>query len=305
MSFDVTGLLHYFRERSANAVSSQAPGAPIAAPAGSFSGALDAARDKDVLSALMPDPDAASASDLRIAFNPSEIRLPVDKSLRSPEAGAKVPPPAAHRAAEAAGLSQPAIVQLADKTIAAPGPQDALIPPLTREEETSLTAQAQRDLASVARGQAKRLLAEKSQSGDAKPERIKDLDPLQSKNLAPADQLLSAARSLLGRPYRAGGESPRAGFDCSGFTSYVYGKCGLGLPRNSREQFAEGREIAASELKRGDLVFFGSKKHISHVGIYAGDGKFIHSGSESGHVKVSDLADAYWQGRLVGCRRLL
>jgi cell wall-associated NlpC family hydrolase len=291
-------MLQYFRERHVSVVSGQAPSAPGAAPARDFSGALDAARERAVLAALMPDTNSPPTNELRIEFNPSEIRLPVDKSLRSPEAGPAAAPRLSTNAA-AANLPQTVTGQQAQGTTAALGPQDAM----TAEEESRLTAQAQNDLLAIARRNAKRLLAERSQAGETKPERIKDLDPVQ--NLPPAEQLLSAARSLLGRPYRSGGESPRAGFDCSGFTSYVYGKCGVELPRNSRQQFTEGREIAPSELKKGDLVFFGHKKHISHVGIYVGDGKFIHSGSESGHVKISDLSDPYWQGRLAGCRRLL
>jgi len=303
MSFDVAGMLQYFRERQVSAISGPTQSAPRVAAATDFSSALGAAHDKAVLAALMPDPNAPHPNELRIAFNPSEIRLPVNKSLRSPEARPSEPPrPAAN--ADPAGPADPAQSATGEETpgaTAAPESQDAM----TSEEETRVTAQAQRDLLAIARRNAKRLLAENSRDGESKPERIKGFDPLQNQNLPPAEQLLSAAKSLLGKPYHSGGESPRAGFDCSGFTSYVYGKCGLELPRNSRGQFAEGRDIPPSELKKGDLVFFGHKKHIAHVGIYVGDGKFIHSGSESGHVKISDLSDPYWQGRLAGCRRLL
>ncbi|MBF0481995.1 MAG: C40 family peptidase [Desulfovibrionaceae bacterium] len=298
MSYDVAGMLQYMRERQVNALSGQAQSAPRAAPGADFSGALDAAHDKAVLSALMPDPNAPAFNERRFAFDPSRIRLPVDKSLRHPDAP---PDEATPRAAAIANAAETAACREMQDEAALPGQPSAM----TAAEESRLATQAQNDLAAIARHNAKLPIAGKSRAGLPEPERIKDLDPLQSQNQPPAERLLGAAQSLLGKPYRSGGESPRAGFDCSGFTSYVYGKMGLELPRNSRQQFAEGREIAPSELKKGDLVFFGSKKHISHVGIYAGDGKFIHSGSESGHVKISDLSDPYWKNRLAGCRRLL
>jgi len=307
MSFDVAGMLQYFRERHVNAISGPTQGAPGGAPAADFPGALETARTGQAGQTAQTGrpatpPQSPASGELRLAFNPSEIRLPVDRRLRSPEApAAELALPSAPSAGPAASLSGEAAGQKPQYAAVSSAAPDAL----SAEEEARLTDKAGNDLAAIARHNAKFLLAAKRQAVDAKPERIKDLDPVQNQNLAPGERLLSAAKSLLGRPYQSGGESPRAGFDCSGFTSYVYGKCGVELPRNSRGQFAEGREIAPSELKNGDLVFFGGKKHISHVGIYAGDGKFIHSGSETGHVKISDLSDPYWKGRLAGCRRLL
>ncbi|GFK93345.1 Gamma-DL-glutamyl hydrolase [Fundidesulfovibrio magnetotacticus] len=123
---------------------------------------------------------------------------------------------------------------------------------------------------------------------------------------APPDPatLIRTARSLLGKPYVPGGESPRRGFDCSGLTSYVYGKSGLDLPRSSREQFREGRPVTREDLKPGDLVFFG-KKGVHHVGIYVDDGRFVHAASTPGAVKEGSLDDPFWNASFAGARRLI
>lgn len=126
-------------------------------------------------------------------------------------------------------------------------------------------------------------------------------------------RLLGAASSQLGRGYVYGGATP-AGFDCSGFTSWAYAKAGASLPRTSGQQFRAGTPVAASALRPGDLVFFGSGsagssggggERVGHVGIYLSQGRFIHSSRHSGQVAVDDLSGAYWSKNYAGARRVL
>jgi len=117
-------------------------------------------------------------------------------------------------------------------------------------------------------------------------------------------QLIALAFSQIGTLYRPGGTEPSTGFDCSGFTSWVYSKLGVNLPRSSREQFHEGKVIPKSQLRKGDLVFFGNKKRITHVGIYLEDDKFIHSSSSGDTVKISSLNDPTWVRKFTGARRV-
>lgn len=117
--------------------------------------------------------------------------------------------------------------------------------------------------------------------------------------------LIDYAHEYLGTPYKYGGATP-AGFDCSGFTYYVFGQFGYSLNRSSSSQINNGEEITKSELLPGDLVFFSrSGKAVGHVGIYIGDNKFIHSTSPGDVVSVTDLDDTYYAKRYVGARRIL
>lgn len=105
--------------------------------------------------------------------------------------------------------------------------------------------------------------------------------------------------------YRRGGSDPKTGFDCSGFVRYVYQhSLGAILPGNSASQFDAGANVARSDMKIGDLVFFRTHgKRVSHVGIYLGDNRFIHSPSTGKRVSVSSLDEAYWAHRFAGARR--
>ncbi|MBV6459014.1 MAG: hypothetical protein HONBIEJF_02153 [Fimbriimonadaceae bacterium] len=117
--------------------------------------------------------------------------------------------------------------------------------------------------------------------------------------------LLDKAYSLRGTRYRYGGTS-RNGFDCSGFAGYVYKSQGVKLPRTSREQSKVGQKVSKGSLQKGDLVFFKTRggSRVSHVGIYAGNGKFIHASSGSGRVRVNSLSDGYYSRRFAGARRV-
>ena len=121
-----------------------------------------------------------------------------------------------------------------------------------------------------------------------------------------ASELVIQAMGLLGVPYKLGGTSEEKGFDCSGFVRYMYEKSvGLVLPRRAEDQANATEEISRSELKPGDLVFFNTlKRTFSHVGIYVGDGKFIHAPRPGKAVRVDDMREAYWQKRFNGARRV-
>ncbi len=101
------------------------------------------------------------------------------------------------------------------------------------------------------------------------------------------EYVLEVAKRYLGLAYTYGGTSPSTGFDCSGFTQYVMAQAGISIPRVSNEQAKAGKSVSYSDLRAGDLVFFNSP--VSHVGIYLGNGKFIHSPKTGDVVKITDL----------------
>jgi len=121
----------------------------------------------------------------------------------------------------------------------------------------------------------------------------------------PFDHLVKTAFTQLGKYYRSGGTEPGTGFDCSGFTSWVFAANGINLPRSSREQFLEGKVIDRNQLQSGDLVFFRKKKTISHVGIYLENGQFIHSSRKGDTVKISSLSEPIWEQHFAGARRIV
>ena len=121
-----------------------------------------------------------------------------------------------------------------------------------------------------------------------------------------ATDLVVQAMGLLGVPYRRGGANENTGFDCSGFVRHLYEQSiGLVLPRRADEQAKVTESIDRNELKPGDLVFFNTmRRTFSHVGIYMGDGKFIHSPHTGASVRVDDMREAYWNKRFTGARRV-
>ena len=120
-------------------------------------------------------------------------------------------------------------------------------------------------------------------------------------------ELVVAAMGALGVPYRRGGNSYESGFDCSGFVRAVYEQTlGLTLPRVAAQQAAATHVIERSELQPGDLVFFNTlRRRFSHVGIYVGDNKFIHSPKPGASVRIEDLRVNYWNRRFDGARRVV
>jgi len=115
------------------------------------------------------------------------------------------------------------------------------------------------------------------------------------------------ALGLVGTPYRYGGNTPESGFDCSGLVTYVYrDMLALNLPRTSRELAAvQGPKIAPERLAAGDLVFFGKRGNVWHVGIYVGEGRFVHAPSTGGTVRLDSLDGAYWRDHYSGAKRVL
>ncbi|MDP4188535.1 MAG: C40 family peptidase [Bacteroidota bacterium] len=111
-------------------------------------------------------------------------------------------------------------------------------------------------------------------------------------------QILDTAKQYLGVRYARGGQSEN-GFDCSGFVRYVYSKLGIEIPRNSASQFLAGKTVGKDSINVGDLVFFRCRGHrnISHVGIYIGDDKFIHSPRRGKSVSISSLNEPYWRNK--------
>ncbi|MBS1722066.1 MAG: C40 family peptidase [Armatimonadetes bacterium] len=119
------------------------------------------------------------------------------------------------------------------------------------------------------------------------------------------DGVIGTAMQNMGVRYRWGGTSTN-GFDCSGLTSYVYSRHGVRLPRTAKEQSTRGQAVGRDGLQKGDLVFFKTTRsdRVSHVGIYIGDGKFVHASSGGGRVRVNNISDNYYSKRFAGARRV-
>lgn len=112
------------------------------------------------------------------------------------------------------------------------------------------------------------------------------------------------AERFVGIPYKWGGDNVVDGMDCSGFVRAVYNLCGLSIPRTSRDQFSAGDQVTKEDLKDGDLVFFGaSVDAINHVGIYVGNGKFVHAPRRGEEIRVSEVNESYFERRFIGARR--
>ena len=112
------------------------------------------------------------------------------------------------------------------------------------------------------------------------------------------------AERFVGIPYRWGGDTVVDGMDCSGFVRAVYNLCGVNIPRTSREQYRVGEVVGREELKDGDLVFFGaSSDEINHVGIFVGNGRFVHAPRRGDDIKVSAMDESYFMKRFVGAKR--
>jgi cell wall-associated NlpC family hydrolase len=119
----------------------------------------------------------------------------------------------------------------------------------------------------------------------------------------PASQVVNLATGFIGTPYRWGGATP-AGFDCSGLVYYTYRKAGFTVPRTSQEQYRAATPVPIGRAKPGDLVFFGRRGTITHVGIYIGDERFIHAPESGRAVTIAHLGNGYYRQRFAGAGRL-
>jgi cell wall-associated NlpC family hydrolase len=140
-------------------------------------------------------------------------------------------------------------------------------------------------------------------TGDHRGHRI-DAAP---RDPASANAVLMRALGLVGTPYRYGGNTPESGFDCSGLVNYVFrDMLDLRLPRTSRELAAiQGPRIAPDRLAPADLVFFGRGGEVSHVGIYVGEGRFVHAPRTGGTVRLDRLDGPWWRDHYTGAKRVL
>lgn len=117
-------------------------------------------------------------------------------------------------------------------------------------------------------------------------------------------EIVKTAESFIGLPYKWGGSSPKTGFDCSGLSMAVYRLNGLNLPRTSEEQYSTGAPKDRKEVYEGDLVFFKTTngRVVSHVGIYTGQGKFIHAPGKGKDIRVDSLSNTYYAVRYAGAK---
>ncbi len=118
------------------------------------------------------------------------------------------------------------------------------------------------------------------------------------------EKIVGIAEGLIGTRYRYGGESPKAGFDCSGLVFYSFEQMGLKVPRTAADQRKAAERIGRDDLEPGDLVFFRSSKgRVDHVGIYAGEGRFIHAPNSGSVVSYAYLDDPYYRSHFVSAGR--
>ena len=124
--------------------------------------------------------------------------------------------------------------------------------------------------------------------------------------IAPGNQVADLAQQYVGSRYIWGGSSP-AGFDCTGFVMFVFSQFGVSLPHNEAGQLAAGDRISSYDLQAGDVLVFANtyRAGLSHVGIYLGDGQFVHAVDERHGVQINNLWDGYWGPRFVGAAREL
>jgi cell wall-associated NlpC family hydrolase len=130
--------------------------------------------------------------------------------------------------------------------------------------------------------------------------------PTRHKGEVSANDILFRAIALVGTPYRYGGNTPQGGFDCSGLVEYVFRDvAGIVLPRTAQEISEIGApDVNRDRLESGDLVFFHQSRRVSHVGIYVGEGRFVHAPNEGGTVRLDHLDDDYWNKHFSGAKRI-
>ena len=149
-------------------------------------------------------------------------------------------------------------------------------------------------------------LIEQPRASNSEQKLLSRLDAVRHSVVDHTSDLVLTAMGFLGVPYRRGGNSAETGFDCSGLVREIYGQTiGLMLPRRADQQAAATETIEKKDLKPGDLVFFNTmRRTFSHVGIYVGEGKFIHAPRTGASVRVESMQTSYWARRFDGARRV-
>ncbi len=153
-------------------------------------------------------------------------------------------------------------------------------------------------------------IADPTPPRDAGADRIPSRNAAADRTLPPDAAALGPeaalrAVALIGVPYRWGGNRPATGLDCSGLVHHVFGEIGLATPRDTRGLSRAGATVARKSLQPGDLVFFNTlRRAYSHVGIYLGDGRFVHAPSAGAEVRIESMNASYWRQRYNGARRL-
>jgi len=204
--------------------------------------------------------------------------------------------------------SEPAEAVVApDETVTSETVQGQEDPPTVTETESpdpaSVVATAETQTPS-----AKDKPAEVPAKASAKAQMVAAFEAMANQPMAPHPPGFRAAQIALdyiGVKYRWGGMSVEKGMDCSGFVKTVYALCGINLPRTSAEQYHRGKPVKSDELAVGDMVFFGTKKRVNHVGIYIGDGKIIHAPRSKKTIRISSMQEGYLRKKFMGARRLL
>ena len=130
--------------------------------------------------------------------------------------------------------------------------------------------------------------------------------PPASRSSVTTRRFAASCALALGIDYRHGGKSPATGFDCSGLVAHIYREAwGVRLPPNTAAQSQAGVPVSLAELQAGDLVFYDTlKRPYSHVGIYLGDGRFVHAPKTGAQVRIESLQSTYWTQRFSGARRI-
>ena len=182
-----------------------------------------------------------------------------------------------------------------------------------RSTGSSTACRARRALALLVLGTVLSLpVVDRAQAQDARPEgattvvtEVTAPQSLADRALISAQELAMQAIGMIGIRYTFGGRNPDTGFDCSGLVRYVFDRVtGRSLPHNSFEMARMGTSVSQDELQPGDLVFFNTRgQRFSHVGIYVGEGRFIHAPSRGGRVHIVNMGDRYWVSRFNGARR--
>ncbi|GAB4453756.1 MAG: hypothetical protein OHK0029_07140 [Armatimonadaceae bacterium] len=248
--------------------------------------------------AVAPKPATASAAEIAAAKDAARQRFVRGVNLRT---------------ATAASLHSLPHNPEADKpnvSVAAPAPEPAFTPtpatPAALTEETKVAAIAAEEMVedteSTERRENEPTEAEEAKSSEAETDAKA---AARRASLERASRVIRTALSSRGVPYRMGATG-RGAFDCSGFVQHVFAKQGKKLPRTAAQQYQVGKAVAKTDLRPGDLVFFKNtyKRGISHVGIYIGNGQFIHASSGSGQVTVSALSDAFYVNHWAGAKRV-